>query len=68
MLKNGIDKAQVDALAVMMDEHTTLMSLCGLTPGSAEADFSNRGLGPEDAYIITKDLKANKYVSSKGRC
>ena len=34
-----------------------MISLCGLKEGQTEANFSNQGLGPEDAMLISLDIQ-----------
>jgi hypothetical protein len=42
-----------------------MVSLCGLRQDQTEADFSNQGLGAEDAQLIAADIQDNRVALVK---
>ena len=64
LLKNSIGTDQAEAFGDILASHPTLKSLCGLDPDATEADFSNQGLGPDDAILIAHSIKFNSVMIS----
>ena len=56
LLKNNIGDEQMQSL-VKIKKEKGMASLCGLHQGQTEADFSNQGLGAEDAKLIASDIQ-----------
>ena len=56
LLKNKIGDEQIQSL-IKIKKEKGMASLCGLHQGQTEADFSNQGLGAEDAKLIASDIQ-----------
>jgi hypothetical protein len=56
LLKNNIGDEQMQSL-IKIKKEKGMASLCGLHQGQTEADFSNQGLGAEDAKLIASDIQ-----------
>jgi hypothetical protein len=56
LLKNNIGDEQIQSL-IKIKKEKGIASLCGLHKGQTEADFSNQGLGAEDAKLIASDIQ-----------
>jgi hypothetical protein len=56
LLKNKIGDEQMQSL-IKIKKEKGMASLCGLHQGQTEADFSNQGLGAEDAKLIASDIQ-----------
>ena len=56
LLKNNIGKEQIESL-IKIKKEKGMISLCGLKEGQTEANFSDQGLGPEDAMLISLDIQ-----------
>ena len=63
LLKNNIGKEQIENL-IKIKKEKGMISLCGLKEGQTEANFSNQGLGPEDAMLIGLDIQDNGALVS----
>jgi len=46
----------------VLQQHTTLKTLCGFLPGQLKADFSGSELGPTDSILIAADLRLNRSL------
>jgi hypothetical protein len=56
LLKNNMGDDQMQSL-IKIKKEKGMASLCGLHQGQTEADFSNQGLGAEDAKLIASDIQ-----------
>ena len=56
LLKNTIGDEQMQSL-IKIKKEKGMVSLCGLHQAQMEADFSNQGLGAEDAKLIASDIQ-----------
>lgn len=64
LLANRFDDATVEMLLKLKEEKPTLTTLCGLKPDQAEADFSHRGLTPQDAKLLAPEILVHASVTS----
>jgi 23S rRNA U2552 (ribose-2'-O)-methylase RlmE/FtsJ len=62
LLKNNIGDEQMQSL-IKIKKEKGMLSLCGLHQGQTEADFSNQGLGAEDAKLIVSDIQGMGSLS-----
>jgi hypothetical protein len=62
ILKNNIGEEQMQNL-IKIKKEKGMISLCGLRQDQTEADFSNQGLGAEDAQLIAADIQDNMVLS-----
>ena len=51
-------------LLKLKEEEPTLTTLCGLTPGQTEADFSGWGLTPQDAKLLAPEIAVMGSLTS----
>jgi hypothetical protein len=56
LLCNGIGTEQAAALAAVVKEHGTLVSVCGLRGSETAVDMSGKGLGAEDVVLLAGEL------------
>jgi hypothetical protein len=59
LLKNGIGVEQARALVVILNEHSTLKSLCGNNGDETELDMSGKMNGAEDAIMLATEIIDN---------
>jgi hypothetical protein len=65
LLKNNIPVQQAEEFVALMESRETpLTTLCGLTGGEIELDFSGQGLKDGDAVLIANDIRRSKALSS----
>jgi hypothetical protein len=62
MLSNGLGDEGANAIVNVAKEKPQIMTLCGLKPDQTEADFSGRGLGVGDAFLLAFDLSKNSAL------
>ena len=66
LLKNDIGTEVATQLTVVLQQHKTLKTLCGIKPDQAEANFKGQGLKGADGILIAADLLVNASLTSLG--
>ena len=64
LLANRFDDETVAMLLKLKEEKPNLTTLCGLKPDQAEADFSHRGLTPQDAKLLAPEILVHASITS----
>jgi hypothetical protein len=63
LLGNRIGSDQAKALATILKEHSTLMSLCGNRGDETELDMSGKKIGVEGAIMLAPEIIDNGAMS-----
>jgi len=60
---NKIGKEELTKLQIIMKEHKTLQSLCGIAPDATEANLAGLGIDADDAAVLAEDIQDKGALS-----
>ena len=63
IMGNHIGKEGLSELQVIMKEHRTLQSLCGIAPDATEANLSGLRMDVDDAAVLAADIQDKGAMS-----
>ena len=64
LLANRFDDETGAMLLKLKEEKPNLITLCGLKPDQAEADFSGWGLTPQDTKLLAPEILVHASLTS----
>ena len=64
IMGNKIGKEQLSKLQAIMNDHPTLVSLCGIADNATEANLSSLGMDADDAAVLADELPAKGALVS----
>ena len=63
LLGNQLDDETASMLLKLKEEKPALLTLCGLTPDQAEANFRYMRLGPADAKLLAPEIAVHASLT-----
>ena len=63
IMGNTIGKGELSKPQIIMKEHKTLQSLCGIAPDATEANLAGLGMDADDAAVLAEDIQDKGTMS-----